>query len=208
MFSISRLFEPTVVVPLLGAALCCRSAVDGHILAYRVVVSDDAGCCLATVFQVLWLCRDACAGEYLVSRAHACSLVKCDGVLHHVVVAYDNVGVDIAERTDDVVVSQFGIRVYECHRTDSVCHIMCVLVSPVHCCQKWHSGCWGEFLFVFYNLCCERSFADHIVSYEHVSLHRRDAMSDRSEQLYSEQECVARHNFLLELHVVDGEEVC
>lgn len=62
-------------------------------------------------------------------------------------------------------------------------------------------------LLVLYNLCCECSLRNDVVAYEHVALHRRDAMAQRRKQVDLKEKCVARNNLLAELHVIYLHEV-
>ena len=57
-------------------------------------------------------------------------------------------------------------------------------------------------LFVLYYLCHELSFADYFLTYEYVSFHGGYAAADRSQQFYTEYQCVAWHYLLAELHAV------
>ena len=42
-----------------------------------------------------------------------------------------------------------------------------------------------------------------MITDEHISFHGTDAMAHRTEQLYAEEQRVARHNLMTELHVID-----
>ena len=46
-----------------------------------------------------------------------------------------------------------------------------------------------------------------MITDEHISFHGTDAMAHRPEQLYAEEQRVARHNLMTELHVIDLEEI-
>lgn len=53
----------------------------------------------------------------------------------------------------------------------------------------------------------EGGLGDDVVANEHIALHSAYAMTKRSQQLYTEQEGVARNDFLTELHTVYLQEV-
>ena len=97
-----------------GLAFRRCTARDCYVLADRVVVADNAGRLLATELEVLRLCRDTCAGEELVVAADACTYMDGNTVLHYVVVADFYITVDVAERTDDVVIAKLCFGMYVC----------------------------------------------------------------------------------------------
>lgn len=86
-----------VVVTHDGSSLGSCSTRDSHILANRVVVANLASGDFALELQVLRLCGDAGTCQYLVAVADARPLIDGDAVLKHVVVADDDIAIDIAE---------------------------------------------------------------------------------------------------------------
>ena len=63
-------------------------------------------------------------------------------------------------------------------------------------------------LLILYDLCGECSLRNNVVAYEDISLHRRNAMANRSKEVNLEEESVARDNLLAELHIVDTHKIC
>ena len=62
-------------------------------------------------------------------------------------------------------------------------------------------------LFVLDDLGGEGGFGNHTVAYESITFHGADPMTNRMKKLDTEQQCVARNNFLTELHFVDSHEI-
>ena len=87
---------------------------NGYILTNTVVVANLAQRFFSTVFKVLWLGCYACSRKYLVVVSQAGTSVYCHTVLHYVVVADFYITVDVAERTDDVVIAKLCFGMYVC----------------------------------------------------------------------------------------------
>ena len=85
-----------------GSSLGSCTARDSYILTDRVVVADLASGDLALELQVLWLCGKAGACQHLVAVSDACALINSDAVLEHVVIADNDIAVDVAEGANDV----------------------------------------------------------------------------------------------------------
>src|SRR3712207_1811853 len=62
-------------------------------------------------------------------------------------------------------------------------------------------------LFVFYYLRHEFRLTNYFFTDKSVSFHGGNASTDRSQQFYTENECVARNYFLAKLHTVYFHEV-
>ena len=100
-----------------GASLGCRAAVDGHVLAYLVVVANLCCCLLAPELEVLRNGTDDSTGEEDVAVADACAVEHCHTVHQGIVVADDNAFVDVAEGAYLTVLANDGLRVYICQWT-------------------------------------------------------------------------------------------
>ena len=98
-------------------SLARRAAAHCDILAYAVVVADDAESVLTAILQVLRLCAYACAWKKLVAVAYSCSIVHGDAVGERVVVANHHVLVDTAKRTNNVAVADFCLWMHKCQIT-------------------------------------------------------------------------------------------
>ena len=61
--------------------------------------------------------------------------------------------------------------------------------------------------FVLGNLCGEGGLHHHRFADEGEAVHGRYAVADGFHQFYLEQQRVARHHLLAELHIVDAQEV-
>ena len=96
-----------VVAAYHGLALRGCTTRDSNVLTDAVVVAHFAGCHLALELQVLRLGRDASAWEEFIIVADTSAHVDGNAVLQYVVIAQNGVLVDIAERTDNVVVTEF-----------------------------------------------------------------------------------------------------
>lgn len=96
-----------VVAAYHGLALRGSTTRDSNVLTDAVVIAHLAGCHLALELQVLRLCRDAGAWEEFIIIADTSAHVDGNAVLQYVVIAQNGVLVDIAERTDNVVVTEF-----------------------------------------------------------------------------------------------------
>ena len=96
-----------VVAAYYGLALRGCTTRDSNVLTDTVVIAHLAGCLLALELQVLRLGRDAGAWEKFIIVADASAHVDGNAVLQYVVIAQNGVLVDIAERTDNVVVTEF-----------------------------------------------------------------------------------------------------
>ena len=96
-----------VVAAYHGLALRGSTTRDRNVLTDAVVVAHLAGCLLALELQVLRLGRDAGAWEEFIIVADTSAHVDGNAVLQYVVIAQNGVLVDIAERTDNVVVTEF-----------------------------------------------------------------------------------------------------
>ena len=108
------LHQEAVVAHYRGA-LRSRTAGDGHILTDAVRVAYLAETVLTLELQVLGLGRYARAGEKLVAVADTGTVVYRHTVVKMVVVAYNRVAVDIAERAYHIVVAQLGFRMHKGH---------------------------------------------------------------------------------------------
>ena len=97
-----------------GLALRGCAARDGDILTDGVVVADLTGGILALELQILRFGRDAGTREELVAVADAGTVVDRHAVEQLVVIAYHDVLVDDAERSDDIVVAQFCLWIDHC----------------------------------------------------------------------------------------------
>ena len=97
-----------------GCSLRSRTTRDGDVLANGVVVANLAGGDFALELQVLRFCRNACAREYFVPVTDSRTLIDGDAILKHVVVADDDIAVDVTERADDVVVAELCLGMDEC----------------------------------------------------------------------------------------------
>ena len=91
-----------VVVAHDGGSLGSCTARDSYVLTDGVVVADLASGDLALELQVLRLCGKTGACQHLVAVSDACALINSDAILEHVVIADNDVAVDIAEGADDV----------------------------------------------------------------------------------------------------------
>ena len=107
-----------VVAAHLGAVLCSGTPVDGHVLTYLVVVTDDGQCILSLEFQVLGNCADDGTWKNDISIADAGTVQYCHAVHQRVVVSDFYILVDVAEWTDFAVLPYFCFRVDTCQRTD------------------------------------------------------------------------------------------
>lgn len=116
------LHEQVVAAHLCGT-LGSRAPGDGYVLTNGIVVANLAQRILALELQVLGFGGYACAGEDLVAVAQACAVVDGYAVLEDIVRANDCISVDIAERANDIIVAEFGFRMYKCQRT-----------YIIHCC--------------------------------------------------------------------------
>lgn len=96
-----------VVAAYHGLALRGCTTRDSNVLTDAVVIAHLAGCHLALELQVLRLGRDAGAWEKFIIVADTSAHVDGNAVLQYVVIAQNGVLVDIAERTDNVVVTEF-----------------------------------------------------------------------------------------------------
>ena len=96
-----------VVAAYYGLALRGYTTRDRNVLTDAVVIAHLAGRLLALELQVLRLGRDAGAWEKFIIVADASAHVDGNAVLQYVVIAQNGVLVDIAERTDNVVVTEF-----------------------------------------------------------------------------------------------------
>ena len=123
-----------VVAAHMGAALCCRSAVDGHILAYLVVVANLCRRVLARKLEVLRDGTDYSSGEEDVAIADACAVEHSDTVHKHVVVADDHPFVDIAESADFAVLADDGLGMHIGQWTDFAHkYIFCLVNGFIIC---------------------------------------------------------------------------
>ena len=77
--------------------------------------------------QVLRLGRDTRSWEELIAAANACALVDGDAIEQMVVVAQHRIAVDVAERANHIIVSQFGLRMNKGHGTDLIHNDMLIL---------------------------------------------------------------------------------
>ena len=62
-------------------------------------------------------------------------------------------------------------------------------------------------LLVLHNLCSKHGLANHLVTNEDITLHRRNTVTQGGEEVNLEQQGVARYDLLAELHAVDLHEV-
>ena len=102
-----------VVAAYYGLALRGCTTRDSNVLTDAVVIAHLAGCHLALELQVLRLGRDAGTWEEFIIVADTSAHVDGNAVLQYVVIAQNGVLVDIAERTDNVVVTEFCLWVNE-----------------------------------------------------------------------------------------------
>ena len=77
--------------------------------------------------QVLRLGRDTRSWEELIAAANACALMDGNAIEQMVVIAQYRITVDVAERANHIIVSQFGLRMNKGHRTDLIHNDMLVL---------------------------------------------------------------------------------
>ena len=103
-----------VVAAYNGGAFRCRTARDGHILTYAVIVAYLTRGLLASVLKVLRLGGDARTGEYLVVVAYTSPAVYGDTILENVVITYHRVLVYEAERAYLIIVAELRLGVNVC----------------------------------------------------------------------------------------------
>ena len=70
-----------------------------------------------------------------------------------------------------------------------------------------HSSFFIINLFVLYYLCHQLGFANYFFAYKHVTLHGGHAATDGGQQLYAENQRIARHYLLSEFYAVYLHEV-
>ena len=102
-----------IVAAHLGRSFGGCATRNGHILADAVVVANLAQSFLALELQILWLGRQAGTGEHLVAVADTGTEINRYTILKDVVVADDGVAVNIAERADDIVLTQLGLGMHK-----------------------------------------------------------------------------------------------
>ena len=112
--SYMHVFHQQIAIADNSFSLRGSTATDGDILANGIVVTNLAGCFLTLELQVLRLGADRGAGEELVAVADTGTKMYRNVVQEFIVIANNNVLVYYAEGTDDVAVTQFGFRVYNC----------------------------------------------------------------------------------------------
>ena len=189
-----------VVVAYNRLALGSRASRDRYILADTVVVTNEALGVLTFKLQVLRLRGEAGTGKHLVVVAYPCTVVDGDAVVQYVVVAENGVLVDKTERTNNVVVAEFCIRINECQWAYLI-HSIILNINNYSFFALHFS------LFIFDDLCCEGCLRHDMISHEHVAFHGTDAVAYGAEELDTEEQCVARYHLMTELHVIDLEEV-
>ena len=112
-----RSFHQQVVIAYHGTPLGCCASVDGHVLAYLVVVAYFSCAVFATELEVLRNSTNDRTGKEDVSIADAGTVKDCHTVHQSVIVADDYSLVYIAEGTYLAVLADDGFRVYICQRT-------------------------------------------------------------------------------------------
>ena len=203
-----------VVVAYNRLALGSRASRDRYILADTVVVTNEALGVLTFKLQVLRLRGEAGTGKHLVVVAYPCTVVDGDAVVQYVVVAENGVLVDKTERTNNVVVAEFCIRINECQWAYLIHSIILNINNysffALHFSLfTFRSSLFALHfsLFIFDDLCCEGCLRHDMISHEHVAFHGTDAVAYGAEELDTEEQCVARYHLMTELHVIDLEEV-
>ena len=91
-----------------------RSTRNRYVFADGIVVTNLTSRNFTFEFQVLRLGRKTCARKNLVVRADSRTLIDGDAVLKHVVVANDDIAVDVAKRTDDVARTELRLGMDKC----------------------------------------------------------------------------------------------
>ena len=109
-----HVFHQKVVRTDDGHAFRRCSTRNRDVFADGIVVANLTGRDFTLEFQVLRLGRKTCAWQNLVAVANSRSLIDGDAILKHVVVADDDIAVDIAKRTDDVARTELRLGMDEC----------------------------------------------------------------------------------------------
>ncbi len=97
-----------------STALGGGAAVDGHVLTDGVVVAHLSGGLFAAELEILGNGADDGTGEDAVTVADAAAGENGDGVHQRVVVADDDIGVDVAEGPDLTVLADLGFGMDVC----------------------------------------------------------------------------------------------
>ena len=169
-------------------SLRSRTATDGDILANRVVVANLAGGLLALELQILGFGGDAGTWKELVIVAYAGTKMNGDIVQEFIVVADNNILIDDAEGTDNVVIANLCLRVNDSQWMYLI-HARTILI---------YSN-----LFVLDNLSSKCCLRNYVVAYEDIAFHRRNAVTNRCQQVDLKDKCVSRNNLLTELDVIN-----
>ena len=107
-------FHEQVVVTNYGAPFGCRSSVDGHVLAYLVVVANFGCTFLAFELKVLRNGTDDCTRKENVAIANASAIEHRHTIHQCIVVANDYTLVYITERTYLAILTDNGFWMYVC----------------------------------------------------------------------------------------------
>ena len=129
------------------------SARNSNIFTDTIVITNLTECVFASKLQILWFGRDTCTGKYLIIVTKPGSVMKRYTILEVIAVANYCVSVNIAKRSDNVIIPKHCFGMHECHWTYLV-HIFKV---------SW--------LFILDNLCSKSCFRYHLVAYKHVTFH-------------------------------------
>ena len=173
--------DETVVADY-GLAFGCCAAVYGDALAEHTVIAYDSEGVFSAELEVLRYTAQHCSWEdcYILAKARAGK--DGDVAAYAATVAYFNVGIDSREWSD------LDILAYLCLGIDRY-ELM------------------GHALFVFDDLCHELTFTHNFFAHESTSFHHGHTAAHGCKERYMENQGVAGHYFLTELHIVDLHEV-
>ena len=103
---------------VVGTYFCCPfrscSPANGYVLTYGIVVANFTSGFFSAKFQILRFRGNAGTGKKFIAVAYSGSGMNTHIVKQVVVIAYYDVAVNVAERTNNVALANLCIRVYKC----------------------------------------------------------------------------------------------
>lgn len=107
-------FHKEIVGADYGAAFGSGASVDGDVFTDGIVITDFSGSLFATELEVLGNGTDNGTREDAVTITDTAAREDGDAVHEGIVVADDYIGIDVAERTDLAVFTDFGFGMNVC----------------------------------------------------------------------------------------------